>query len=68
MPEFTCKECGKKYKREFYYKKHLKEKHGIDDDEVVDKKEVKKDDEDDGNENGTTGSSTPTRGTGSVRS
>jgi len=35
MPEFICKECGKKYKREFYYKKHLKEKHGID----VDKKE-----------------------------
>ena len=36
MPEFTCKECGKKYKREFYYKKHLKEKHGIDVDEEED--------------------------------
>ena len=35
MPEFICKECDKKYKREFYYKKHMKEKHGID----VDKKE-----------------------------
>ena len=34
MPDFTCKECGKKYKREFYYKKHLKAKHGIDVDEV----------------------------------
>ena len=33
MPEFICKECGKKYKKEFYYKKHLKEKHGIDVDE-----------------------------------
>ena len=33
MPEFICKECGKKYKREFYYKKHLKEKHDIDVDE-----------------------------------
>ena len=38
MPEFTCKECGKKYKREFYYKKHLKEKHGIDVDKVKEEK------------------------------
>ncbi|MBI29350.1 MAG: hypothetical protein CMI95_05620 [Pelagibacteraceae bacterium] len=37
MSEFTCKECGKKYKREFYYKKHLKEKHGIDIDEEEEK-------------------------------
>ena len=48
MPDLTCKKCGKIYKREFYYKKHLKEKHGIDVDEVlvdevlVDKEEVKK--------------------------
>ena len=39
MPEFTCKECGKKYKREFYYKKHLKEKHGIDEVEEVKQEE-----------------------------
>ena len=42
MPEFICKECGKKYKREFYYKKHLKEKHGIDVDEVKHEKKDKK--------------------------
>tara|TARA_Y100001958_G_scaffold71691_1_gene48345 strand:+ start:108 stop:1529 length:1422 start_codon:yes stop_codon:yes gene_type:complete len=42
MPEFTCKECGKIYKREFYYKKHLKEKHGIDESKEVVKKEDKK--------------------------
>ena len=44
MSKFTCKECGKIYKREFYYKKHLKEKHGIDVDEVKqeeEKEEVK---------------------------
>ena len=39
MPDLTCKECGKIYKREFYYKKHLKEKHGIDVDEVIKKEE-----------------------------
>tara|TARA_B110000285_G_scaffold196601_1_gene227693 strand:- start:1064 stop:2335 length:1272 start_codon:yes stop_codon:yes gene_type:complete len=37
MYEFICKKCGKVYKKEFYYKKHLKEKHGID----VDIKEKK---------------------------
>ena len=41
MPEFTCKECGKIYKREFYYKKHLKEKHGIDEIEEVKKQNIK---------------------------
>jgi len=40
MPEFTCKECGKIYKREFYYKKHLKEKHGIDVDKIKEEKEI----------------------------
>ena len=45
MPEFTCKECGKKYKREFYYKKHMKEKHGIDvDEEEVEEEEVEEGD------------------------
>ena len=42
MPDLTCKECGKIYKREFYYKKHLKEKHGIDVDEVKEEKVGKK--------------------------
>tara|TARA_B100000674_G_C37860576_1_gene924603 strand:- start:387 stop:1337 length:951 start_codon:yes stop_codon:yes gene_type:complete len=41
MPEFTCKECGKKYKREFHYKKHLKEKHDIDVDEEEEEVEKK---------------------------
>jgi len=40
MSEYICKECGKIYKREFYYKKHMKDKHGIDVDKV-DKVEVK---------------------------
>ena len=40
MPELTCKECGKIYKREFYYKKHLKEKHGINVDEVKEEKGI----------------------------
>tara|TARA_B100000683_G_C12481856_1_gene551678 strand:- start:548 stop:1744 length:1197 start_codon:yes stop_codon:yes gene_type:complete len=43
MPDLTCKECGKIYKREFYYKKHLKEKHGIDVDKVIKTDDVKKD-------------------------
>ena len=35
MSEFTCKECCKKYKRESNYKKHMKDKHGVEN--IVDK-------------------------------
>ena len=52
MPEFICKECGKKYKREFYYKKHLKEKHEIDIDEEEGNEEGNEESNEESNEEG----------------